>query len=1029
MEMQKIKEAIQLIHNPTTLNESRSLAQQYLNELNPSSKIALELIQDLQIEIQYFGMNMLLLLVDTITAETRDQIVLLVSVIKEPLITKYAQIIVEIAKRTWPFQWPSFDVLLVQWYSLYPTLTLLILKTFVEDVFVYEDPICLQRKNGLLTCFLSISLDSQSFEKVAQKDVDLVMCLTRVGNIGWLKRFELELDHPSDILMETVAVFLEWVPFEYLHPLVSKLFKIPTEKVLDCFLVLYSRNFTSIKARDELGLDPIFEQNLIQKWVDVWLRVHQIHRYPCIIEAQEHILGNEEYKIVKKVARVVSVFVHRVVCHKTAKTVPKNFETLVEFIMLMVQHSSPIVISYGMESLHELLKHEFYKSVVSVDGYVSKLIPVLIKRTEFKTRLFEEYAMIDFDGVNETHQIVFPNLFLQDVKLITSVRPLVCFRWMDRIVRSYFTGGGEYSVVQVSLCVQAIMSGIPSTFFEKTNEIVKGSDELLIGLLQTETNDCHVVAQILPMIASFSVILGLNQNLVLPVLEKLILLSHFELESENGCIRTYTGFSKGTAAVRHSAASSLLKLALKTPELVAVHLEQMAPYILNLINNKKYFVFEARLMVEVLVCVILGGVKGEKRGYLDSVMQIHVNDLEGVRDILQTKESFGQVMGFDRVYQECHGKTIPKDKVTLNKDVEKRRWFVEQFTNVGQYLRRTLEIVKKRQVNVDVWNGYIEILAPLCFKVVGYIHELWGPQQYPPEFMKLITNPTASEIGQTILMAREDIKAESECQEYILKYWKWCSKLRQECYNFLTACCSFPVFYRLPVGDLTLQILTHAQYLSLHHWRLLLHTYIIAMVTHCPPALFSHNVAPILPNISRHLSLLLSTEWQKSDPTMQEEMNDEEDVTDEIVHDLILRNVTRSFAELWHKIFIKDQEEFKYVELVQYCFSVNELVQEWTSSITLMMAIRDTVTCRTAMDVASRIITVLVKIPDSWGFLGTLLNAAIQVLMNGYHKANHHQAATLIAEIYVSLRPFSTIPMECLLQIANQEKVQVFLPK
>jgi hypothetical protein len=1034
MSIPEIVAAIKTIHDPHATPQGRKDAQVVCRNVEPSVPLVQELLRSHDLHLEHFALNLVLNLIKTQPTNVRDLVLQLDTVWS----SKCAQCYAELAKRIWPFQWPSFDPFLLDLYAKKPQVVLETLRLLCEDVFLYEDPVCMKRKQAMVTCMLSLATDSEYF--VTQHgDTELIRCLSRPGHVGWIRILIQSLQETKDVglgrgILQTLALFLEWVPLEYLErcgivrSLMVYLGHVDwtiVQHTLDCFLVLYHRNIQNSELRLQVGWNPVLEGG-VEKWLALWDRIHSSFRYSSLFVAQnESILSPEEHKTAVKCAHVVCVFIERIVCYKGNRSAFPQLERLVDFLWNCIRHPSPLVMAYGMEAIHSMLKHDHFRTWIAGDSFLPVLVPLLLHRTNYKSKLYIQYAEYEFESVEECDQIVFPNLFLQDLKLVVEIRPLYCFRWMSQLVRGCFAGTPmEFSVKQVSYCVQTVGSCFPTLELAKKKEWMDEWKELLMGLVSLQITDPHVVVQVIPMVATFSIVLPVFPDIALPVLEKLTMWSVFCPPEEQHCIPEYKEFSKETALVRHTGASSLLKMASKIPDLMMSHMQQMAPFVIQLIQTNQYFSYEARLMMEVLVSVVMASTTVEKQSVLDAVLEVHREDLSRLETILTSRDSFMRFIGFDPVYESMTNPSVSKE--LLEKGITDRRWFLDQFVHFGQYLKRSLELFKKHPAQHDLWNGYLHKVVPLCVQTIEYLHELWTPQQrYEISFLNRLRAPTALEIGQTISMSKPKDKPTSD--RYFDSLWKWLSRVREQCYTFLSTCCFYPVFYQLPVADMTVRILQNAETISLHHWRSLLHTYIISMVIHCPPQLFSSTIGPIVTTISAHVCRTLQVAWQSRDPNAIEPDMDEE-ITDDIAQDLILRIVSRSFAELWHKIFgFKEERTFRYPALVEYCFSVPLLVEEWTKSIVLMMAMRDTVTCRTSMDVASRIVPFLITIPASWPFLDRLMKASIGVLMDGYHTSNHHQAASLIAEIYMALRPLSMIPMECLRLVpgTTEQEIQV----
>jgi hypothetical protein len=1036
MSIPEIVAAIKTIHDPHATPQGRKDAETMCRNVVPSLPLVQELLQSHDLHLEHFALNLVLSLIKSQPTHIRDVVLQLDTVWS----SKCAQCYAELAKRIWPFQWPSFDPFLVSLYETKPLVVLETLRLLCEDVFLYEDPVCMKRKQAMVTCMLSIATDAEYFT-TQHGDTDLIRCLSRPGNGGWIRRLLQSLQDASDVklrrsILQTLALFLEWVPLDYLERcgIVGSLMVYLghmdwniVQDTLDCYLVLYYRNIQNPEIRMQVGWNPVLEGGL-EKWMALWYRIHSSFRFASISIAQnESVLSPDEHKTAVKCAHVICAFVERIVCFKGNRNAFPQLDKLLDFLWCLIRHPSPLVIAYGMEAVHSMLKHDHCRTWISGDAYLPILVPLLLRRTDFKSQLYIQYAEYEFEHVEECDQIVSPNLFLQDLKLLAEIRPLYCFRWMSQLVRGCFAGNlSEFSVKQVSYSVQAVGSCSATSEIAKKKEWVDELKELLTGLVSLEISDPHVLVYVIPMVATFSVVLPTFPDIALPVLEKLTMWSVFCPPEEQNCIPDYKEFSKDTALVRHAAASSLLKMASKIPDLMMMHIQQMAPFVIQLIQSNKYFSYEARLMMEVLVSIVMASASSEKQHVLDAILNVHREDLVRLEALLSSRDTFMNHIGLDAVYEYASNPLVSKE--ILEKGITERRWFLDQFVHFGQYLKRSLELFKKHQAHHDLWNAYIHQLVPLCVQTIVYVHELWAPQQrYNSVFLNRLRAPTALEIGQTISMSKQEVKPVADTDVYFDSLWKWLSRVREQCYSFLSTCCYYPTFYQLPVADMTVRMLQNAQCISLHHWRSLLHTYIIAMVIQCPQNLFSSIVGPIVPSISAHVCRTLEIAWQARDPNAPEPEIDDE-ITDDIAQDLILRIVSRSFAELWHKVFgFKEERSFRYPALVEYCFGVPELVEEWTKSIVMMMAMRDTVTCRTSMDVASRIVPFLINIPASWGFLDRLMKASITVLMDGYHTTNHHQAASLIAEIYMALRPLSTIPADCLRLIPGtlEQEIQV----
>ncbi|KAJ3224559.1 hypothetical protein HK099_008240 [Clydaea vesicula] len=174
-------EAINLIYNPTSHSDQRRAATEFLESIK-SLKEAPFLGHKLahknnnqQDHIRHYGLSLLENSVKfnwtKFSSEEAEKIKLLIQdllnegikdINEEKLFTKekLVKVTVEVAKRMWPMQWPDFNYFLKCLYDQNPTtreLSVLILRSLYEDVFLYEDVVAQKRKSELTTALFVIS--------------------------------------------------------------------------------------------------------------------------------------------------------------------------------------------------------------------------------------------------------------------------------------------------------------------------------------------------------------------------------------------------------------------------------------------------------------------------------------------------------------------------------------------------------------------------------------------------------------------------------------------------------------------------------------------------------------------------------------------------------------------------------------------------------------------------------------------------------------------------------------------------------
>ncbi|KKK25029.1 hypothetical protein P175DRAFT_0560730 [Aspergillus ochraceoroseus IBT 24754] len=203
--MADIVRALELIHNPSSTNELRREALQFVESQKESSSAArngflLASRKENDALVRYFGLTLLdhVLRHTSFTAAEgiatlREMVLKLAESIQpeDPVYirNKIPQLWAEIAKRSWGLDWLDMDQTLVQFWGaslVHKELVLSILETLSEDIFYREDTVSSLRGTDLNRALVEICTPLSVFEEVYPKrdnHVDI-----RCGPEGWLAR-------------------------------------------------------------------------------------------------------------------------------------------------------------------------------------------------------------------------------------------------------------------------------------------------------------------------------------------------------------------------------------------------------------------------------------------------------------------------------------------------------------------------------------------------------------------------------------------------------------------------------------------------------------------------------------------------------------------------------------------------------------------------------------------------------------------------------------------------------------------------
>ncbi|KAL3482455.1 armadillo-type protein [Aspergillus californicus] len=204
-DMADIVRALELIHNPSSTNELRREALQFVESQKGSPAAArngflLAVRRENDALVRYFGLTLLDHVLRhasfTVSAETlalRDIVLKLAESIQpeDPAYfrNKIPQLWAEIAKRSWGLDWLDMDQSLVQFWNaslVHKELVLSILETLSEDIFYREDTVSSLRGTDLNRALVEICTPLAVFEEAHPKRDNHIEI--RCGDEGWLTR-------------------------------------------------------------------------------------------------------------------------------------------------------------------------------------------------------------------------------------------------------------------------------------------------------------------------------------------------------------------------------------------------------------------------------------------------------------------------------------------------------------------------------------------------------------------------------------------------------------------------------------------------------------------------------------------------------------------------------------------------------------------------------------------------------------------------------------------------------------------------
>ncbi|CAG8501486.1 7183_t:CDS:2 [Funneliformis mosseae] len=208
----------------------------------------------------------------------------------------------------------------------------------------------------------------------------------------------------------------------------------------------------------------------------------------------------------------------------------------------------------------------------------------------------------------------------------------------------------------------------------------------------------------------------------------------------------------------------------------------------------------------------------------------------------------------------------------------------------------------------------------------------------------------------------------------------------------------------------------------------------------------------LLPQLFKYIDEKLLAEWNAliikgvHMSTLEETMSFEEssldiysDEFEEIFDEKILKDLTRAYLDVVEPIFgsvgkkgggAETSEGGVAVEndeLKEYVLDYMPIAEPLLTSLCHLMTYKDSISCVRVVQLCARILPNLIKREGLREFVGKgLLTSALHALNDGYHKEFHPVIVSLITDIYIELRPFSSVPFETFSNLSNMnyEKLQ-----
>ena len=196
------------------------------------------------------------------------------------------------------------------------------------------------------------------------------------------------------------------------------------------------------------------------------------------------------------------------------------------------------------------------------------------------------------------------------------------------------------------------------------------------------------------------------------------------------------------------------------------------------------------------------------------------------------------------------------------------------------------------------------------------LFEIADLTKLPP---KLHTLLDMSQSEKNVLISRVAVKIPDSdpftLQQQTMSLQHFLTRIREHSTSLLSCFARLEFFYHLPVESVA-HFLDHAHFIQLRNWKAVLSP-VKVMLYRCPPSEHNKYLPIIISRVYGLLGPLLIQGWAKVEwGTDLDDAGDDDEISEEVVAENILRSISSAWADLWRGVFSKaDTEDERKMEI------------------------------------------------------------------------------------------------------------------
>lgn len=338
-------------------------------------------------------------------------------------------------------------------------LSLIVLRTLFEDIYLLDDPLASKRTSVLNQLSVSIVTSAEVLDLIYEPNPSLSMC--KSSSKGWFvawSDFLLEILNENDTSAAIVQTFapkilttfktcLHWVQPSVLKSqnimkTLVDILTVPDIKLktlaVDCLHILFTRSYGN--AEDfEFFIGSIFTTEGVMK-------LAQFER-SLVIDPDN--LCESTYTLLKKTVEMIvslSEYLNILLPSKSRVDWEKaDVRSYLNLVLATTSHASPIISGLSLQMWVTTLRYDELSSKPQVNDILMDLLQIAADRTIDYGSLNEDhvskkYLEIDFDSVLESHSFLNNyKKFNEDIVRITICKkPEEGMQWLEKRLQTFF---------------------------------------------------------------------------------------------------------------------------------------------------------------------------------------------------------------------------------------------------------------------------------------------------------------------------------------------------------------------------------------------------------------------------------------------------------------------------------------------------------------------------------------------------------------------------------------------------------------